>query len=260
MKKRKNESRGLQRKSGGSWVYWGAAIFIILALVAIWHGRRAEVKTQLAPATIRSEVSRAPLWYGDAEHKLSVQYVDLLSSQINPAAAENAYMPLGLKNRINWIIAEKQAGRLNLICAKRMESSHGKLAPASTFMGSKYNDTGNASIAVLGPKLYKAIADNGGRIPEISQEAKNFFAVALAHEVIHLENKPFLLRQYRTDDELTQEELRTWMKTSAEVVRHLREVGQPVGIDLARADDVSRRCNYQLPCPELLAFFRTTQQ
>lgn len=258
MKKRKKRNQNSRSDKRFSRFRWVVALVVVLGLVMLWQMRDREANRSAVTVPSQPIVSLVPAWYGDAEHQLATRFADEISKHLHPAAPENVYMPPRLKAVIGWMMAEKQARRLNLECTKWMTNSRGEQVPISTLMGPKYETDGTMSVAIVGPKLYKPIAENGGRIPAITQELKNWFAVALAHEVIHLENKEFLQKQYHKREEVTQEELRAYMLTSKEVVRPLRDIGQPVGNDFIKADDAARNCGYTLPCQALLDYYLST--
>lgn len=47
-----------------------------------------------------------------------------------------------------------------------------------------------------------------------------------------------------------QEEMRTWFKVNKEAVRELRSKGQPLDLDFIEVDDILKRCQDDLQCPE----------
>jgi hypothetical protein len=250
--RRKQQSRNYKPRHVRSVLYFVLASAVLVLAVVSWWSYQGEVKEQ--NSTITKQPVPPP--YGDVQHQLAMQFLGQLTEKANPALPENAYMPPGLRSRLEWVYSENHAGRLKLYCAKWLEDSNGNVVPNTGLMGGNYED-GIPIIAVMGPKLYQAVFENGGRIPAMSQEWKNYFAAGLAHEVIHLENREFFNIPNPTDEQHMTEELRTWTITSKEVVQPLRAMGQPVGPDLTKADDFLQRCNYQLPCEGLRAFLKT---
>lgn len=247
-----------RKKSTAAWatsplVWYGIPIFIIALVVwAMWPERhftpQPAASVMVPPPAQQTQMPP----YGDKEHELTLQYCNFLAAATNPGLPENSYMPPGLKTRINWISDKHKQGKMEVACAKALLYPDGTPMPTSTLMSSKF-DGNKYSIGILAPRLYPFVWQNGNRVPTtITQVWKNNFATGIAHEVIHLENEKFQLKQPpATPEERFSEELRAHIVTAREIIGPLRDMKQDVYIEDIQKDNAARKCNYQLPCKPL---------
>ncbi len=186
----------------------------------------------------------------EQQNEIGKQFFNRIALTLDPTAPINSYMPEGLKNRLIWLNAQQKMGRLTIGVAPYFMDKNGKPRSDKAFMVSNILPDGNYIIGVAGLRLYEAVQQNSGQFPVITPEWKNFIALALAHEVIHLENKGYFTKQDHTAEERLNEELRAWIIT-CELTRVIRNAGQDVGYSNALIDDAVRACQYRLPCAGL---------
>lgn len=259
MRKRK---LGTAVKRRGSWLFWYLIPVIFAALIAwgLWPSDNNKAKTFTIIPLAQPKQSLIPAWYGEAEDRLTMQFLDMLTKAADPNTPENAQMLPALKTSLQWIYSGTRNKGLLTNFEKYVTGNPGQPPPKPPFMASKYDVKGIPNITVIGPTLYAAIAENGGHLPaSASRFWKNYFAISLAHEKIHLDNKKFMseVRLHNSREEILDEELRTWIKTDLEIVRPMRNLGESMHRDFAKADGIIGNCGNKLPCQELRNFLET---
>ena len=164
---------------------------------------------------------------------------------LSPSLPENHYFSPFAKQKLLWIITEKQAGKLSLILLKNVDSA-GLIA--DDLMASGRPD-GKPIIVISQPSFLDFLLDGGRITAPFSQQQRNDFAIGLVHEVVHLDNSH--LSNITTPQERFQEELRAWRVVDLNVVRQLRELHRPMNHRLIEADDAIRSCGDSTHCEPL---------
>jgi len=108
---------------------------------------------------------------------------------------------------------------------------------------------GKSTIVIARPRFIRFLLEGGRTSTPFTQQERNDFALALVHEVVHLQN-PNRGDPARLEDRLV-EELRAWRETDLNFARQLRELNQPMNYRLIEADDALRACGDTLPCEPL---------
>ncbi len=166
---------------------------------------------------------------------------------VNPSLPENQYFsPFG-KEKLSWIIMQKQTGNLSLVLLKNVDSA-GLIADDLMASGSP---EGKPIIVISQPSFLDFLLDGGRISAPFSQQQRNDFAIGLVHEVVHLQNPN--LPNLTTPPERLQEEIRTWRTVDLNVVRQLRELHQPMNRRLIEADDAILSCGDSAQCERLAA-------
>jgi hypothetical protein len=171
---------------------------------------------------------------------------------VSPSLPENRYFSPFAKQKLLWIITEKQAGKLSLILLKNVDSA-GLIADDLMASG---RPEGKPIIVISQPSFLDFLLDGGRIAPPFSQQQRNDFAIGLVHEVVHLENPN--LSNITTPQERFQEELRAWRVVDLNVVRQLRELHQPMNHRLIEADDAIRSCGDSTQCEPLRAILMSS--
>jgi hypothetical protein len=169
-----------------------------------------------------------------------------LLAAINPVSPENKYMPDLMKEKIEWVFSKYSAKELDLLF---IESYGDGTSPV--FMTSMLvNDRPRIEIYLARWITY--IRFQRKMKTGFDQMTKNLFAISLVHEAVHMERAN---KWAQLSKEWLREEVRVWKKVDLGIVRPLREIGQPVEIDLIEFDELmkSHPC-MSLNCPELYEY------
>jgi hypothetical protein len=224
----------------------------VLAAVAVsaWRIRpvdrphRADAVASPAPAT-----SPAPPPPALSDQRLQ-QSADELLALVDPERPENAYFSDFARDRLRWMVREYRAGRLQV--AFLTDASNGPLPPDVLMAAWKAGDT--PTIFIAKPRFLRFLIETGATEPPFTLQQKNDFALALVHEIVHLQNPDADPR----DLELRPaEESRVWREVNLQVVRPLRSLNQPIHRRFRDVDDALRACRDELPCAPLLRLVRT---
>lgn len=174
---------------------------------------------------------------------------DQLLALVDPERPENDYFSDFARDRLRWMVREHRAGRLDV--AFLTDSSAG--FPADVLMAaSKLN--GRPTIFIAKPRFMKFLIETGATTPPFTPQQKNDFALALVHEVVHLQSPD---ADAGNIDLRAAEESRVWREVSLQVVRPLRARNQPIHRRFRDVDDALRACRDELPCAALMQLVRT---
>lgn len=158
-----------------------------------------------------------PLWF-------SVEDAGTLCNQllkaVEPDMPENAYMPPFLKQKLRWVYQQTAVGRLKLNLTLDMRNQ----LPSHVLMQASVVE-GVPVIEISAKRLILLVRIELGTPTGFTQEQKNSFAIALAHEATHHE-KPTVRNKPRKA--MIEEEVRVWTKIDELVVKELLEIGQPM--------------------------------
>ena len=177
---------------------------------------------------------------------------DELLALVDPERSENSYFPAFARERLRWMVREHRAGRLQV--AFLAEASNAVLPPNVLMAASKLGDV--PTIMIAKPSFMRFLIESGATEPPFTQQQKNDFALALVHEIVHLQNPDADPR----DPQLRPaEESRVWRDVNMNVVRPLLSVNQPIHHRFRDVDDALRACRDELPCAPLLRVVRTSR-
>jgi hypothetical protein len=165
---------------------------------------------------------------------------------VSPSLPGNQYFSPFAKEKLSWIITQKQGGKLSMILLKDVDSA-GLIA--DDLMASGRPD-GKPVIVISQPSFVDFLLDGGQMSAPFSQQQRNDFAIGLVHEVVHLENPN--LPNLTTPQERLQEEVRAWRAVDLNVVRQLRQLHQPMNRRLIEADDAILSCGDSAQCERLV--------
>jgi hypothetical protein len=177
---------------------------------------------------------------------------DRLLALVDPERSDTAYFPAFARDRLRWMSREHAAGRLEV--GLLTDTGTGRL-PAEVLMAAS-NIDGKPTIVIAKPRFTKFLIDGGATAPPFRPQQKNDFAVALVHEIVHLQNAG---ADPRNPELRMREESRVWREVSLNVVRPLRVRNQPIHARFKEVDDALRACHDELPCPPLTRLVRMTQ-
>jgi hypothetical protein len=250
----KKQRRREQQHRGGR---PGARLSILLGAVAllgwlVWWFQGGEPATNVlgpGPAAVTAPAGPAPSTEALTDEKLQGA-ADQLLALIDPERPENEYFSEFARDRLRWMVREHGAGRLQV--AFLTDASNGPLPPDVLMAAWKLGD--QPTIFIAKPRFMKFLIETGATEPPFTQQQKNDFALALVHEIVHLQNPDADPR----DAELRPaEESRVWREVSLKAVRPLRTLNQPIHQRFRDVDDALRTCGDALPCPPLLRLVRT---
>lgn len=192
------------------------------------------------------------------------QLVNSLLKAINPANAENSYMPPFLRDKINWGYSEIAQKRIEVMLRPWFSQKFDGTQDQATMMDSGYYSVNNdhkapfmGNLNIFAPRLLTYVRVQQKVPVGFNQMSKNTFSIMFAHEMVHLERSPqYFVGPYRPEGR-KKEEVRTWFKVSMEIVRPLRKVGQPLESDFLECDDILKGCYDDPTCPAFLDFVIT---
>lgn len=178
-----------------------------------------------------------------------LQLTNQLLASVDPASADNAYMPALMKEKISWIFSQNAANRFSF----NLTAAYG--LSKATIMSSSYYQ-GKPHIEIYGPRLWSYVRQQQKVKKGFNQISKNIFSLSLTHEAIHLERGEEYLIRNHTDQEILDEEVRAWVKNDIGAVRPLRQAGQPVDIDNDEFDEILKSCHDDPNCPKVRNYIR----
>jgi hypothetical protein len=176
-----------------------------------------------------------------ADRRLRAAADELLAA-INPNLPGNAYFTDFAREKLRWMNREYVAGRLDL----SFISETGARFPKDVVMAS--TRVGDKSTILIAKARFADFLSSGPALAPFTQRQRNDFALALIHEIVHLQNPdatPHSAADY------AREEFRAWRDVSRHVVRALRAVHQPMHQTFIDVDDALLNCRDQAPCPQL---------
>lgn len=193
--------------------------------------------TQAHP--VASEVS-------DAEIQRAAD--DLLAS-VNPDLPENEHFTRFARQKLTWMDRQNADGRLDVAFVSEVRSAG---LSSSVFMAATLVD-GRPTIMIAKPRFHAFLLEGGRLAAPFTPRQRNDFAIALVHEVYHLQN-------WRDDPEDDEErsliETQAWHAVNLGVVRPWRSSNQPVDPRFLQVDDGFRSCGDRLPCPAVARLVR----
>ncbi len=179
--------------------------------------------------------------------------VNQLFLSLNPSLADNQYFPQFAQEKIGWILSQKKAGTLRIIFLENTENTG---LDAEDLMASGTVE-GKSTIVIARPRFIGFLLEGGRTSAPFTLQERNDFALALVHEVVHLQN-PNRGDPARLGDRMA-EELRAWRETDLNFARQLRELNQPMNYRVIEADDALRACGDKLPCEPLRQMLLPTE-
>ena len=182
------------------------------------------------------------------DHQLQTAADGLLAA-VDPAKPQNQYFPEFAREKLAWMLREHTIGRLDVAFFNNTATVE---LPADVLMAAWRRD-GTATIFISKRRFEQFLLAGGATTPPFTQQQKNDFALALVHEVVHLQNPD---ANPRDPEMRVQEESRAWKAVTVEVVRDLVATNQPLDQRFRDVDAALRACNDQLPCPSLARLVR----
>lgn len=249
-KQRRREQRNREGGPRPRFLMFLGAIALIGWLVWWFQGgERATNELGPGPAAVAAPPGPQPATKELTDEKLQGA-ADQLLALVDPERPENRYFSEFARERLQWMVREHGAGRLQV--AFLTDASNGPL-PTDVLMAAwKVGD--QPTILIAKPRFMRFLIETGATEPPFTQQQKNDFALALVHEIVHLQNPDADPR----DLELRPaEESRVWREVSLKVVRPLRTMNQPIHQRFRDVDDALRTCGDELPCPPVLRLVRT---
>ena len=204
---------------------------------------RTGTEAALFPATV-STVSTPELT--DSELQAAA---DALLLAIDPESHANDYFPEFAKERLRWMVREHSAGRFEVGFFVDTETTR---LPPEVLMAAWPAD-GKATIFIAKPRFAKFLREGGATAPPFAQQQKNDFALAVVHEIVHLQNTNTNPRDPKVR---ILEESRAWREVTLGFVRPLRAMNQPLHQRFLQVDDAFRSCADQLPCAAIAGLVR----
>ena len=174
---------------------------------------------------------------------------DELLAAIDLERPDNAYFSAFAKQTLQWMVRERGAGRLDVLFFTDTSTSQ---LPPDVLMAA-WPQGNKATIFISKPRFAEFLAEGNATGPPFTQQQKNDFALALIHEIVHLQN-PYA--NPRDPESRAREESRAWREVTLEVVRDLIAANQPVHQRFKDVDRALRSCGDQLPCPLLARLVR----
>jgi hypothetical protein len=229
-----------------------AAVGVGCSLIAahLLTGRQV-APDPLAPlAVARFDAGRAAPDVRLAAHELEEVTNGLLAA-VSPSLLENRYFSDFAKDKLSWAYREHNTGRLTVAPFPDPERVG---LPPDVLMAAARLD-GQPTIFISMPRLDALLREPGHAIHPFSRQLINAFAIALIHEILHLQN-PNADPREADSDAFSREESRVYREVSLGVVRPLRLLNQPLPPTLIEIDDALRRCGDELPCLGLAELVR----
>ena len=162
-----------------------AAVILILIGLFAW----TIVRQQSKPA--EGLADRPSLPPTESQSKESYTDVDLsaaanqLFSSVSPSLPENKYFPQFAKEKLLWIVAQRNAGKLSIILLKNTDNTN---LYFEDLMASGIVE-GKLMIVIAGPRFLDFLVQGGRTSPPFTQGQRNDFALGLVHETVHLEKE-----------------------------------------------------------------------
>ena len=176
---------------------------------------------------------------------------DQLLALVDPERPENDYFSDFARDRLRWMVRDHGARRLDVAFLTDTSTAF----PATVLMAAaKLN--GRPTIFIAKPRFTKFLIETGATAPPFTTQQKNDFALALVHEIVHLQNPD---ADAGNVDLRAAEDSRVWREVSVQVVRPLRARNQPIHRRFRDVDDALRACRDELPCAPLARLVRLGQ-
>lgn len=179
-----------------------------------------------------------------------------LAAAVDPARPENSYMPPLMREKLAWVFRENGAGRLTINLSKEPARNPDGSVNLGVLMDStKY--PASALINIYAGRLMTFVRWFQGVRYGYDDPTKDFFALGLVHEAIHLEQPVSFFARRSGPHPGPEEEERAWRKLIIQAARPMRESGRKMQSDIQEADDILRRCNDAPKCPDFIKFITT---
>ena len=182
------------------------------------------------------------------DHQLQTAADELLAA-VEPTKPQNQYFSKFAREKLAWMLREHTIGQLDVAFFNNTASVE---LPTDVLMAA-WRREGTATIFIGKRRFEQFLLEGGARASPFTQQQKNDFALALVHEVVHLQNPD---ANPRDPEMRVQEESRAWRAVTVEVVRDLVAANQPLNQRFRDVDSVLRACNDELPCPSLARLVR----
>ena len=232
--------RGTGRRSRAT-VGLLAVPFVAVAVVAgVWALRPEDGPTHPTDAAELSTKTRSiTREVSDTEVQRAAD--DLLAS-VNPNLPENEHFTRFARQKLTWMDRQNADGRLDVAFVSEVRSAG---LSSSVFMAATLVD-GRPTIMIAKPRFHAFLREGGRLAAPFTPRQRNDFAIALVHEVYHLQN-------WRDDPENDEGrsliETQAWHAVNLGVVRPWRASNQPVDPRFLQVDDGFLSCSDRLPCP-----------
>lgn len=218
----------------------GTLVLALVLVAVLWAWRQKDGGTHLAAGFARSTQARSTAT--EVSDEELQRAADELIAAVNPALADNQHFTLFARQGLEWMARENAAGRLDVAFAFETKSAG---LSSSVFMVATRVD-GQPTIVIAKPRFHAFLREGGRLAAPFTPRQRNDFAIALVHEVYHLQN-------WRDDPEDAEErsliETQAWHAVNLGVVRPWRASNQPVDPRFLQVDDGFRSCADRLPCP-----------
>ena len=247
--------RGLKRQRTPRTHPTGRAVAIcVLALVTLigwsfWPAPPRLPSAALSPPVAQTPpdaVIRSPFTAEQLQRA-----ADALLASADPRRPENEYLPVYAREKLAWMMDEHRAGRLQV---GFYEETAGQRLPSDVLMMAWRAD-GVSTIFIGRPRFEKFLHEGGAPPDTFTAQQKTDFALALVHEVVHLQRwvAP------GSPAQRAREESNVWRDVTVEVVRPLRALNRPIDRQFILVDEAFRSCDDQVPCAPIARLVRLTQ-
>ena len=176
---------------------------------------------------------------------------DALLASADTRRPENQSLPVYAREKLAWMMDEHRAGRLQV---GFYEETAAQRLPSDVLMMAWRAD-GVSTIFIGRPRFAKFLQEGGATAETFTPQQKTDFALALVHEVVHLQRwvAP------GSPAQRVREESQVWRDVTVNVVRPLRALNRPVDRRFILVDDAFRSCDDQVPCAPIARLVRLTQ-
>lgn len=179
------------------------------------------------------------------------QAADDLLATVDPALPENAYFTDFAKDTLRWMRREHAAGRLTV--AFFLDTASIGLPPGVLMAATRLD--GQPTMFIAKPRFATFLREGGRTTAPFTERQKNDFAIALIHEIRHLQRWKGMPSSNAVR---VQEESYVWLEVSLSVVRPWLALNQPLNRRFVEVDDAFRSCGDMLPCPAIAGMVRLT--
>jgi hypothetical protein len=228
--------------SGGKRRHAATVVLLLLlsgaAVLVVAFGRSRDIEAPLGPSAARGTT---PITIAQEQLRVAV---DGLLAAVNPQDPSVRHFPEFVRTKLAWLNREHQAGHLQVLF---FPDTVAPSVPADIVMASGRTGA-TATIFVSQTRLASDLLNAGQLSPPFGPQQRNDFAIALVHEVLHLQNA-----QADPEDATTyaREELRVWREVNMHAVRPLRSLNEPMHQRFLDVDDALTLCRDRLPCPAI---------
>lgn len=225
-----------------------AGPLILLFVVDWWSLALREEGSQRKSRITPNSALPTPRFPQLTDRQLQTAADEFLAA-VDPEQPDNVYFSDFAKQALQWMVREHKAGRLDVLFFKDTLTSQ---LPPDVLMAA-WPQANKATIFISKPMFAKFLAEGNAAAPPFTQQQKNDFALALIHELVHLQNPA---ANPRDPEARALEESRAWRDVTLRVVRDLMAANQPIDQRFRDVDQALRSCHDQLPCPVLARLVR----